>query len=706
MTRSRRTGAPQLGFGTIALFGVVAACRAPAAPPPPAPSPPADTAPVAADVVARAKAALLATHGEASRARIERGVDQVAALWRAADGDLVAFCAEQFAGPQAAQDALFDRLEAQLEQLEGHAVEMQRTLRWHAEVDTGPNQPIDDLLAATDPGAHLVDDLFTSKVAFAVLLNWPLIPLAQQNRDAATYSRRQWAELALTRRFDRRFPAAIGSGLATAQAAADAYVADYNLWMHHVLGEHGERRFPAGMRLISHWNLRDELKADYALDDGGERQRTILRVMERIVSQSIPAAVIDNPRLDWNPFDNTVTPAPAATVEADAPAARPTAPSTVAEADVRYARILASFAAERAADRYAPACPTSLDRAFDDARLPESRVRDLLLAVLESPLAAATAREIGERLGRQPLPQDVWYQFVGATVPEAELDELTRARYPTAAAFAADLPRLLRDLGFGDEATRALARTILVDPSRGAGHAYPARRRGDQPHLRTRIGAAGMDYKSYNIAVHELGHNVEQYFSLYEIDHPLLAGVPDMAITEALAFLFQHRDLRLLGRPVPAAADRRAQVLDSFWAAREIAGSALVEIEVWHWLYAHADATPAELRATTMRIARDTWDRFYAPYLGGAGETTLLAIYSHTITLPLYLFHYALGHLVAFQLEQAVGGRDATDFAAEYARIARLGAILPDAWMRQATGAPVSAEGLLTATADALRHPD
>ena len=31
-------------------------------------------------------------------------------------------------------------------------------------------------------------------------------------------------------------------------------------------------------------------------------------------------------------------------------------------------------------------------------------------------------------------------------------------------------------------------------------------RRQDRAHLRTRIGAGGMDYKGYNIAVHELGH--------------------------------------------------------------------------------------------------------------------------------------------------------------------------------------------------------
>jgi len=45
---------------------------------------------------------------------------------------------------------------------------------------------------------------------------------------------------------------------------ADLYIAQYNVWMHHLLDEKGERLFPKGLRLITHWNLRDELKADYA----------------------------------------------------------------------------------------------------------------------------------------------------------------------------------------------------------------------------------------------------------------------------------------------------------------------------------------------------------------------------------------------------------------------------------------------------------
>jgi oligoendopeptidase F len=213
-----------------------------------------------------------------------------------------------------------------------------------------------------------------------------------------------------------------------------------------------------------------------------------------------------------------------------------------------------------------------------------------------------------------------------------------------------------------------------------------------------------MDYKGYNIAVHELGHNVEQVFSLYSIDHTLLAGVPNTAFTEALAFLFQARDLELLGRPKASGEAERLKVLDDFWNTWEIAGSALVEIDVWHWLYDHPDATAIELRDATVRIARETWDRYYAPHLGGK-DISLLGIYSHTIASPLYLFNYVLGHLIAFQVEEHLHGKDKATWAAEFERIAKYGAVLPDVWMQHATGAPVSADPMLAAAKKALGTP-
>ena len=660
-------------------------------------------APVKNDLAAL-EAKLITTHGEAQRARIEQGVRQVASLWKKEDGDLSAFAAEQFVAEPARLDALFTRFEQNLEQVDGHLLEIGRELRRSTELDVGPLEKIDPLFAAWDPSAHLTDDFFSSKLAFVALLNFPLTTLDERLAKGPAWSRRQWAEARLTGRYSRRVPADVQQGITAAQAAADLYIAEYNVWMHHVLSESGERLFPQGKRLITHWNLRDELKAQYADPKGLPRQRAIIKVMERIVTQSIPAVVIDNPRLDWNPFTNTVVPAPAETVEADAPKRTMTA-STAPEADVRYQRLWANYVSQKKADPFSPVAPTAIDRAFAlGAEMPEARVKQLLESVLQSPQVAKVAAEIQKRVGRPLEPTDLWFNgfLPRGSVPEADLDAKTRTRYPTADAFAKDIPRILTALGFPAERAKYLSERIKVDPSRGAGHAMQSARRGDFPRLRTRVEKEGMNYKGYNIAVHELGHNVEQVFSLYDVDHTLLAGVPNTAFTEAIAFVFQARDLELLGLGKPSAEQDRLRVLNDFWSTWEIAGVALVDLEVWHWMYDHPNAKPAELREATVAISKRIWNQYYAPVLGGK-DTPLLGIYSHMISYPLYLFNYPLGHLIAFQIEEQVNKKGVV--GTEIERMSKQGAVAPDVWMTGAAGGPVSAEPLLRATEAALASP-
>ena len=165
----------------------------------------------------------------------------------------------------------------------------------------------------------MIDDFFRNKLAFAVLLNFPLTTLEERINLGPKWTRRQWAETRLAERFSKRIPAEVN--LAIAQAGSDAanYIASYNIWMYHLVDDQGQRLFPPKMRLLSHWNLRDEIKADYAdAQNGLAKQRTIQQVMERIVSQSIPQGVVDNPHVDWNPFTNQVK--PAATQDSDTPA--------------------------------------------------------------------------------------------------------------------------------------------------------------------------------------------------------------------------------------------------------------------------------------------------------------------------------------------------------------------------------------------------
>jgi hypothetical protein len=680
----------------IALMALATPPARPTIPPPPKALRPA---------AARAVATLAAKHGDEERARAERGVAQAAAFWRAGDGDaqaFEAFCGEHFLPRGEALDATFARLEASFEALDGHALEIYRELSRYAQLDEGPMRPVDALLAAHDASAHAIDDLFAGKIAFVALLNFKLTSLDERLAQGERWSRREWAEARLANRFARRVPAAVNQGIAKASADADLYIADYNLFMHHVLAEDGRRLFPQGKRLLSHWNLRDEIKAQYAQPDGLARQRVIAKAMERIVSQTIPAAVVNDPAVDWNPFTNEVRPAPAETIEGGA---KPRAVTAAREPDARYAKILANFRAVKAADPYSPSAPTHIARKFElEREIPEARVVAMLEEVLGAPEIARIAKVVEQRLGRALEPFDIWYAGFKPRVErsEADLDRLTRGRYPTAAAFAKELPATLQRLGFSEEKARFLAARIAVDPARGSGHALEAARRGDEAHLRTRVGADGMDYKGFNIAIHELGHNVEQVFSLYGVDHTLLRGVPNTAFTEAIAFVFQARDLEVLGLPPPSADARRLLALNDLWATFEIAGVALVDIGVWHWMYDHPKATPAQLREATLGIAREVWNRWYAPVFG-VRDVPLLAIYSHMVSNLLYLPDYPIGHLIAAQLEEHLerlppGKR----LGEEIERITVQGALAPDVWMKGATGEPVSAQPLIRAAARAL----
>ena len=80
---------------------------------------------------------------------------------------------------------------------------------------------------------------------------------------------------------------------------------------------------------------------------------------------------------------------------------------------------------------------------------------------------------------------------------------------------------------------------------------------------------------------------------------------------------------------------------------------------------------------------------------------TLLAIYSHLVNYELYIPDYAIGHLVAFQV-QAHFDSLGKPMGAEFERVCQLGALTPDAWMRAAVGAPLSATPLVEAAESAL----
>lgn len=210
-----------------------------------------------------------------------------------------------------------------------------------------------------------------------------------------------------------------------------------------------------------------------------------------------------------------------------------------------------------------------------------------------------------------------------------------------------------------------------------------------------------MNYKGFNIAVHEMGHNVEQTLSLNYIDHTLLAGVPNTAFTEALAFVFQARDLELLGLASPGPGTRALEAVHAFWETAEIAAVALVDMRVWHWMYDHPNATAAELKEATLQIAMDVWNTYFAPVFK-ASDVTLLGVYSHMIHSFLYLPDYPIGHMISVQVEGQMAAAGAV--GPEFERMCKTGNVVPDLWMTKATGSVVGPEAMLAAAERGLEE--
>jgi len=198
------------------------------------------------ELMERLRDELVARHGVGEKGRIERGLRQAASLWRSEDGDAAAFTGfarGNFISDRKVLDATFDRFEKALESMDGHFNEITRDLRWWSELDLG-HPPIDRILAAYDAWAHFTEDFFSNQAAFMVLLNFPLTTLQERDKEGRGWTRRQWAEARLANRFSKRIPAAVNQAIARAGAEGDAYIAEYNIWMHHVLAEDGARLFP------------------------------------------------------------------------------------------------------------------------------------------------------------------------------------------------------------------------------------------------------------------------------------------------------------------------------------------------------------------------------------------------------------------------------------------------------------------------------
>ncbi len=642
-------------------------------------------------VIAQTIKALTEKHGDAASFRIDRGVRQAASLWRDTDGnaaDFEKFCTDQFVAGAPELEALYKKLERNLEIFSGYFHKMDVLLKEPLQLDGPEPGPVDLMFGSYDASAHLTDDFFANKIAFLTALNFPFYSLKEKTELGEKWSRLEWAYARMGDRFTSRVPADIIQNVSQTLTAADTYISGYNILMDKLVDSTGTALFPAGLKLITHWGLRDELKSDYAGENGLAKQRMIYQVMQRIIDQSIPQEVINKGEVTWDPYANKIF-REGAEVNA------------TPEPDKRYEVLLANFRALQKMDAYTPHYPTYITRAFEEGmEIPQQDVEKLFTDLVSSPTVKEVAALISQRLGRPLEPFDIWYNGFKAAggIPEEQLTALTTKKYPDTEAVRKDLPVIMQKLGWAPAEAQRISALITVDASRGAGHAWGAGMKNDLAHLRTRVGTAGMDYKGYNIAVHEFGHCVEQTITMNDVDYFMLNGVPNTAFTEAVAFLFQKRDLELLGVKGDNPMKEHLMALDNFWACYEIMGVSLVDMKVWKWLYDNPDATPAQLKEAVITTAKEVWNQYYAGVLGGNDEP-LLAIYSHMIDNPLYLSNYPVGHLIDFQFEQQVTGKN---LAAEITRMLVQGRIVPQLWMKGAVGHEISIQPTLEATGKAL----
>jgi len=640
------------------------------------------------------KKALLEKYGEAQKFRIEKGVDQAASFWREEDGsleDFKNFCESHFIGPPEHLDLLFKRIETNFEVLNGHFNKISLDLKRFLDLDWGEVLPIDMIFGQYSPSAHLYDDFFKNKIAFIVMLNFPYYSLSEKIELGPEWSRKGWAYTRVGDMFTSRVPAEVYQKISETMTVADTYISEYNIYMGKLIDQDHKTYFPEKLKLITHWNLRDELKARYSDPEGLFKQKMIYQVMLRIINQDIPEIVINNPEYYWNPLANKVY-KDGKKIEFNP------------EPLTRYKHFLASFQAMKKLDPYYPALPTHIKRRFDVSReIPEEEVEALFTSFISSEQVRKVGKLIRKRLGRKLQPFDIWYTGFksGNGIQEEELDKIVAKKYPDVESFEKDLKNILLKLGFSQEQAEFIAPKIAVDPARGIGHAWGAEMKSDKAHLRTRVPKEGLNYKGYNIAMHEFGHCVEQTLTLQKVDSYMLRGVPNTAFTEAFAFVFQERDLDVLGIKREEDPNRKhLKALEELWKTYEIMGVSLVDMKAWSWLYKNPDATPEELKEAVTSIAKEVWNKYYADVFE-IKDQSILAIYSHMIDSALYLPDYPLGHVIAFQVRNYLEGKNLGE---EMERMCAEGKIIPQEWMKNAVGAKISSQPLLDAVDEAFKH--
>ncbi|MCX7641191.1 MAG: hypothetical protein N2Z20_00975 [Elusimicrobiales bacterium] len=619
--------------------------------------------------------------------RIKIGVNQVAKLWKKEDGnenEFFKFCVDNFAYGEKI-DKIFERYNTKYEYIKGHLTALLLKLRIELDEDTGELLNIDRYFANLNLSSHLIEDLFKTKIAFVILLNWELKDLKKTLMNMDKMTRKEWAINRMVKQFESRIPSNVAQKITETYSKSSEFVYSYNIPIKNILYEDNNSIFEEDLKLISHWGLRDQIKLYYSKNDeiNFKKQKTIYKTMERIIYGELPYELVKTQKGRYNPFTNEFNGNKNTNIHTE-----------------RYSYFKNIYLAHREEDRFHLIYKNYIDRIFNGIReIPYEKVEEMFIKLLKDSTAYDIAKIIEKNLKRKLEVFDIWYNQFLTKSQNLNLDEEVNKEYKTLNDFQNKIEEILIKLDFDKETASYLANKIEVDPARGAGHAWGPEMRGEKAHLRTRaIDAKFMNWQSFNTAMHELGHCVEQIFTLYDVDYNLLSGVPNTAFTEAIAFVFQNKSLDILGVK-RNEEDKHLKNLQTYWDTREIAGVALVDMYVWKWMYKKKNFTEKQLMQKVIEIAKDIWNKYYQPIFK-IKDSPILAIYSHMIFHGLYLPDYPLGHIIAHQIEKHF---EKISIGKDMKRICQLGSITPIKWMEEATGNDISVDVLIEDTKNSIK---
>ena len=141
--------------------------------------------------------------------RMIRCVNQTVEAWTDEDGsfeELKNFCLTYYVEDEEKINSLLKKAEHNFDVIDGYILEMYRNILEPVHLDTGKLEQSDSLFAEFNPMTHLTEDFLASKIAFLVLLNFPVYTLEEKDSLGAKWSNIEWAKARLADKFSERIP--------------------------------------------------------------------------------------------------------------------------------------------------------------------------------------------------------------------------------------------------------------------------------------------------------------------------------------------------------------------------------------------------------------------------------------------------------------------------------------------------------------------